>query len=317
MERLINSEIVDEWTQLLWFINTKYDIDVNWTDNGEVVKSWIVWSGQVVALQDGPKISLENLEYRFPTVEKFEMYALDQAWNEALEIVELTISVPEIAIEEIRYMWSVSEIESRLSQTIDKGRVMFQRQRNGIRENMDPNPFVIEPLNPIIVWTPYPLDEDIVIRDRSGNERATCNSQNCKITTWPNCRVKGSCRGSGKLQLEIIDTSGDRDELLYTIEPVAQSLAGDTPIEILQWWYTLVTLNDSSADHFRFGQCVRHQWNCVMYIDDVWNIYVEPIFQDRIAIDYDFDDTLWAVVLTFRDAAGIPFLRMKVIMKPF
>jgi hypothetical protein len=149
----------------------------------------------VIKIEDGPHIELEDLEYKFPTDEEFLYMGIDQAGNQGQEKIKLHIGVPEISIDEIRYQGAKSEIQSRLSDTIDKGQVQFERQRNGTREAMNPDKFPVKPLDPVVIGSPYPLDNDIVVKDKNGNKRCSCNSKNCKITTGDNVMVRGSCKG--------------------------------------------------------------------------------------------------------------------------
>ena len=208
MIRKITGEVKDEGSELKGNINTNYDIKADWKDNGQVVKSWIVRSGQVVKISDGPHIELNDVLYKFPADQEFLYIAVDQAGNRGQQRIQLHINVPELTIEEIKYAGASSSIVSRMSDTIDKGIIQFERQRNGTREKLDPAQFPVKPLDPVVEGKIYPLDEDITIKDAQGKKACSCNGKNLKLTPESGTSIQANVDNNGKLQLNIIQNNG-------------------------------------------------------------------------------------------------------------
>ena len=77
------------------------------------------------------------------------------------------------------------------------------------------------------------LEDTINFFTRQCSKCGSCSGWNCKIEVDENTRLGCNCRKWGKLSIEIIDTSGDKEDLLYVIEPRATSLTWATPIEVL------------------------------------------------------------------------------------
>jgi len=179
--RDITWEIKARWPLLQGNINTKYTLKAKWRDNGEVVKNRIIRSGEVIKIADGDEIEIPDIEYLYPTEESFVFVGMDQAGNVGQQEVKLHILVPELEITEVRYLWVGAEIETKLSDTIDKGQIKFQKNRFGLWKPLQPDTFPIKPTDPYVVGWLYPFDDKIALTDDQGTEVATLNTQNGEI----------------------------------------------------------------------------------------------------------------------------------------
>ena len=54
-------------------------------------------------------------------------------------------------INEIRYLGVGAEVETELSDTIDRGQIKFEKNRFGLRKPLIPDTFPVKPTDPIVV----------------------------------------------------------------------------------------------------------------------------------------------------------------------
>ncbi len=85
-------------------INTTYTLKAKWHDNGEVIKNRVIWSGEVVKLEAGDELEIKDIDYKYPVEEQLLFVGMDQAGNIGQQEVRLNIIVPELQINEIRYL---------------------------------------------------------------------------------------------------------------------------------------------------------------------------------------------------------------------
>ena len=101
--RDITGEEVDQGESMIGFVNTQYTLDIDRQDNGEVIKNWIVYSGEIIFLEEDADAELLELKYAEPTEEYFTLVAMDQAGNVATQEIQLLINVPALDIARIEY----------------------------------------------------------------------------------------------------------------------------------------------------------------------------------------------------------------------
>lgn len=174
-------ETVAQWQEVQWYINTTYTLKAKWDDNGEVLQNWIIYDGEVVKLESGDEIQLDALDYKYPIEEDFLFVSIDQSWNIGQQEVKLSIIVPEIEIQEIRYLGSGAEVVTKMSQTIDRGLIKFQTNRFWYWKPLDPDTFPVKPTDPIVKWWLYPFDDDISLNDQEWNTLASIDTQTWEI----------------------------------------------------------------------------------------------------------------------------------------
>lgn len=180
--RVLTDEEVAKGQLLQWYINTTYRLDIEREDNAEVIKNWLVYDGEIVKLEDGEFLELEDLDYKYPLQENFMAMAIDQAGNIGQQEISIEILVPELDLREIRYQWWWAEIVTELSQTIDRGQIKFQRNRFWVREALDPDSFPVKPTDPEVIGWLYPFDDDIILEDSEGNELWTIDMDTGEIS---------------------------------------------------------------------------------------------------------------------------------------
>lgn len=105
----------------------------------------------MIKLEEGDEIEIPDIEYLYPTEESFVFVGMDQAGNVGQQEVKLHILVPELQITEIRYLGLGAEIETKLSDTIDKGQIKFQKNRFGLWKPLLPDTFPVKPTDPYVV----------------------------------------------------------------------------------------------------------------------------------------------------------------------
>jgi hypothetical protein len=132
-------------------INTTYTLKAKWHDNGEVIKNWLIRSGEVVQIENGDELEVKDIDYKYPVEEQLLFVGMDQAGNVGQQEVRLNIIVPELKINEIRYLGVGAEVETELSDTIDRGQIKFEKNRFGLRKPLMPDTFPVKPTDPIVV----------------------------------------------------------------------------------------------------------------------------------------------------------------------
>jgi hypothetical protein len=158
------------------------------------------------------------------------------------------------------------------------------------------------------------LEDTINFFTRQCSKCGSCSGWNCKIEVDENTRLGCNCRRWGKLSIEIIDTSGDEEDLLYVIEPRATSLTWATPIEVLDTSYSLQQLDGNDPLSLEYNQSLVRWTDVLIYLDSLGNVFVPESFQQEIYAEYDFDDTTDSVVMTYFDGSENPILRVQANM---
>ena len=169
--RPATDKVVDEWTNLKWYVWTNYILQAYWEDNVALDEIWIAdaiwedhWNRQRNINSQTWYIELTGLYFTGSESLHYYIWWVDIDWNEYVEEITLAIDVPSIEITDIvrwnqglSYLnwnilynplswwnipniWDWSNIVSILaevSQDIDSGYIQFIRNRtNDKRENL-------------------------------------------------------------------------------------------------------------------------------------------------------------------------------------
>jgi hypothetical protein len=182
LERDITGEIKARWPLMQGNINTTYTLRAKRRDNGQVIKNRLIRSGEVVQIEDGDALEVKNIDYNYPVEEQLLFVGMDQAGNVGQQEVRLNIVVPDLKINEIRYLGVGAEVETELSDTIDRGQIKFEKNRFGLWKPLMPDTFSVKPTDPIVVGGLYPFDTKISIKDDTGQQVAVLDTQTWEIT---------------------------------------------------------------------------------------------------------------------------------------
>jgi hypothetical protein len=341
LKRDLTSEIVSRWPLMQWYINTTYTLKAKWSDNGKVIKNRVVWSGQVVKLENGDEITIPWIDYDKPTEQQLLFVWIDQAGNQWQQEVRLQIAVPELKINEIRYLGVWWEIETELSSTIDRGKIRFERNRFGIWKSLQPAEFAVKPTDPVVVWWLYPFDDRIVLKDdqwsvigmidtKSGEISFSNDSNtvwNWWINNWNNAWWKSSWwwenyssqvnAPNGKPQVEIFQKqwSNNQEKKIMTVTYTPKvltdkwvELLDDTNYQLrdLWWWY----LGD-----YREWYCISPKWGeCHIFVSRKWDVLIPAPRNTLYKWSVSYDS--WTIFYTFNDALWNPVVSVNFIIEP-
>jgi hypothetical protein len=314
--RDITWETVDEWRNLLGNINTTYTIEWVWEDNGKVIENWIIWDDKTIQIEKGEKILLEDLDFKYPHQEFFTFAAIDQAWNTAKVPVQLTISVPELEIELIEYLWVWAEVTTKLSDLIDRGQVKFERNRMWYREPLDPDTFSVKPLDPRVVWWLYPFDDRIKFFDDSGNEVWSINTQTWELELSDSARADVSFWQDGRWTLQVVN--GDQwwsSNSLFWVSLRADPWT-EWEVDVSGVNFESVPMESNFVWWFTEGICIKpFAGECHMFVSKEWDIYIPPIWQHEYEAEYGFE--WWKVVYKVQDAVWNDIVDVRFTPQPF
>jgi hypothetical protein len=341
LKRDLTWEIIARWPLMQWYINTTYTLKAKWSDNGKVVKNRVVWSGEVVQLQNGDEITIPGIDYDKPTEQQLLFVWIDQAGNQWQQEVRLQIAVPELKINEIRYLGVWGEIESELSSTIDRWKIRFERNRFGIWKSLQPAEFAVKPTDPVVVWWLYPFDDRIVLKDDQWKVIGMIDTKTGEITLnnwanadwnwwvnndknawwnnmwWWNSSSAQVNAPNGKPQIEIFQTqwSNNQEKKIMTVTYTPKALAGkwvellddiNYQLRDLWWWY----LGD-----YREWYCLSPKWGeCHIFVSRKWDVLI-PAPRNALykwTVSYD----AWTIIYTFNDALWNPVVRVNFIIEP-
>lgn len=163
--REITDEEVGAGRSLFGYVQTAYRLEVEREDAGEVLENWVTYQWDVLKLEAGDSLIIEDMDYLYPRTDEFTFYALDQAGNLWQHTVTLEIAVPDIEIEYIEYSSVGAYIHAQLSHEIDRGNVRFEVNRFGYWDHLRPNPFAVDPFSTEVIGGLYRFDTSLSFSD--------------------------------------------------------------------------------------------------------------------------------------------------------
>ena len=312
--RNTTQETISQWTDMWWFVLTEYTLSGEWLDNGEVLENRIMYDDQVIFAEKDDDLVLENLYYRYPTVEKFVMWARDQAGNEIEVWVLLDITSPSLQIVDIKEQSVWFDIHAQLSDTIDDGQVVFMNDRYGRYEKLSPSNYPVKPTDPLTIWWLYVTDDSIGMRDTNGIDRASINKDTWEITVdesdTTDIRVNFA---TSQAEISVIDAQ--TQQKIFDVSLRADTLESLT---LLQWAYTQTPIQSSAVwPWFVWWYCV---WpiddECHIYIDKQWNATIPPPYNTEYIATYNFDAKNNTVVYTLQDLMNTEVLSIWFVPQP-
>lgn len=337
LKRDLTGEIKARGPLMQGNINTTYTLKAKWHDNGKVIKNRMIQSWAVVKLADGDELEITNIDYAYPHEQQLLFVGMDQAGNIGQQEVRLNIVVPELKINEIRYLWVGAEVETEMSDTIDRGQIKFERNRFGLWKPLVPDSFPVKPTDPIVVGWLYPFDTRISIKDENGNEVATLDTKNGKISlnnwqqgngangwAWAGggwwCSTSVSCWGDGKPRVAIVQQESiatwSTERVVMEISYVPEKL-GSGWVKLLDTQtYQLRNLDAGYLWIYRDGWCVSVKWGeCHIFISTAGDVLI-PAPRNKLykgEVVYEWDE----VIYIFYDMRGRKVVRIPFISQSF
>ena len=294
-------KIVSQWDNLDWFVWTKYNLEVNWSDNValsyiSLLKDWKILSEKYTSKpEDTVSVSIDV--HTKEDHETFTSIWIDQFGNRTEKVITVSYSVPDIKITDVSKNsdWETVSIKAELSQDIDQWNVSFQRRRwtqwkSMKRQNLDYTDFSLSPWKIIIEGSPYSIGNEIAIYDKNGKVMALMNPNTAeiKLQTWYKdwFDVRAIVQNSSVLQIFNKNTQ----KSVFSI-----SVPAENCLKIEANNYNIVNLPESwKMGMFNWWKAVYKGWDNILFASPTCHLYSEIWLEWT----YDFDRELEAVVLT-------------------
>lgn len=294
------------------FVNTKYRMKATWEDEGEVKENRVMFSGELIKLEKDKDIELPDLEYKYPREDEFLFGAIDQAGNIWKQTVKLSIGVPELSIEQILYKQVGADVDSELSDEIDKGVIEFEINRFGYREKLTPNPFPVKPTSTEVIGWLFPFDNAIKMTNKDGEDVATLDTKTCQLSVAPGAesttQVSVSCSW-GKPRVTVTDTQ--QQQVLFDAAFAGEELA-ENGVQAANGSYEVIPLNSDAMGDFAWGACIKlRNGECQIYASPEWNMFIPAPYDKEIVGDYKFhsEDNTISYEFKTRDGQAIGSVR--------
>ena len=298
-------EVVSEWNDLLWYVWTKYKLNVNWSDNValsyiNISKDWVILTGKYTSASE----DFVSIDLNLQTREWKEIYTtlwIDQFGNETEKVITVSFEIPDIIITDISKNpgWETATIEAELSQDIDQWNVSFQRKRWEVRKTMKTNDwetsdFLVWPLQKIISGGPYSLGDKIAMYDKGWNVMALMDpvTAEIKFQTWYEDLFDVNVIVQNGVILQVYDK--ELQKSVFSISVPAEKCIN---FDANNYNYDIVSL----AEEWKMGMFNgwtaiynKRWWDNILFVSPTCHLYSEVWLEWT----YDYDIWLSAVVLT-------------------
>lgn len=305
-------KIISKWYFHEVYVNTFYDLDIEWTDDVAVSEMWISKDGrELKTLKNNTKewkISLKDLSFTWTDNVKFGIWARDFNWNESIHTVELNVSVPDIEIISVNKIDSkMANIVSQISHDLDWWVVSFEKMVWNYRRKLFGSDsedwwYNLVPLQTIITWWNFDLSDSVWFYDSKWNKFANINPTNWDIKIFDEYIFNFDLVVNfieNFLNVSIVDKKTNENKFNIKLPP--QSLVN---IELLQQkpYYDLVKLYGKSFWAFDNWYCLKNtNLDCVIYVSLSGQIYSPSIYANEFIWDYKFNLTWDYVNYYIRD----------------
>ncbi|MDD3263232.1 MAG: VCBS repeat-containing protein [Candidatus Absconditabacteria bacterium] len=306
------SETVSVGSRHNGFVGTNYDIVIDWKDNVAVSDMWIEKDGKIISSSkaNSPEATIQLTGLYFTGETKLEYIAGAQDFNgnKQLEKITIEIKTPTIEIKDFIPISEFSgQLVAELSNDIDQGMVVFQRQRNDVWQEMSGTlantygGFFVGPNQTTVTGSVFSMGNTLGLYDNNGNEigQITIDGQVTilpiyqdqyqimldLVTGYPLVRVLDKKSGTTVFWIQMPSTSLS-DVTLYQQEP----------------FYTKVDLTESSFGAFFGGTCIQSlDKDCVLYISSIGQIYIPNSSSTSLVGEYRYDTTTRSVIYVIKD----------------
>jgi hypothetical protein len=282
-----------------------------------VIENWIIWDGKTIQIEKWEKVKLEWLDFTYPHQETFTFAAIDQAGNTSKVPVKLTISVPDLEIEVIEYLWVGAEVTTKLSDLIDRGQVKFERNRMWYWEPLDPDTFNVKPLDPRVIGWLYPFDDRIKFFDESWNEIWSINTQTWELDLSDGATAEVWFASDGRWTLQVFGSTpvGWSSSSLFSVSLRADPTTKGE-VDVLWANFESIPMESNFVWWFTDGKCIKpFAGECHIYVSEAGDVYIPPAQQHEYEAWYEY--TWDGVTYTIKDAVGNEVIDVSFTPQPF
>jgi hypothetical protein len=261
-----------------------------------IQKDWVTIAEINNQSQTG-NINKEWLFFTWNTQESYDFIAIDQNNNIAKETVKLNIGIPTIEVIDLKKSWQeTANIIAKISNDLDTWMVIFQRLRNGVRNDIQWSTgnsyggFDLTPKQTLITGGIFTMGNDIGLYDTQGNEIATLDPETGEITINQWYENKVAIHLSFSTHIPVIEL---RDIVKnITLFQIVLPVESITNIEMNEGKpnYEQLLLQDQIFGAFNNGYCIKNNKNdCIVYTNNAWAIYIPGVYANSLVGEYIFD----------------------------
>lgn len=300
MIRTKDSSINDQWSNLVWYINTTYDFEFAWRDDWQIsnmsitywnntyTSSWIWdWSHFWNAVEfdyDENKILLKWVFLDSEQNYSYVLRAQDHVWNISNIEVKVSIRIPNIRIQNVFTDWVWSKVSWNLSNDIDYWSVRFEVNRNWVWETIT----WVYPDVPVdrfwlqnwkdFLWQIFDISNLVWLYDNDVRIWSI-NLENTQIRINPDYYSDYDIWVHFRDWIPKLFVKNDYNEIFNIHIPIDN--IDDVVFKV--WWYSLKSLTTST-------NCV-FDWNdCLLYYDNRSRVVVLEPFNSILRWNYQFDE---------------------------
>lgn len=291
-------ETISEWNALKWYVSTTYDLVIEWKDNLAVDSNAVLQSWTVIAANSWAITILSWLYYEQLISDTFTIAAVDVNWNAASDEVSLDIVIPNLTITNIEDVVWWKNIVTELDQDLDAGNIRFERNRFGLWEPIEwLTWWVLKELFPITVWQfvttggVFQEWDKIEFKDNAWNLLAQLDPD-----TWE-IKIEANYQWTIDIAvdfdhavpfIELIDKN--TQTALFTTYLKPKTLTDINPIQLKNWSFSLVPLDQTFFWEFADWTCIQNSWwECEVYVSPNWVIYIPEPFNTSYSWTYQYN----------------------------
>lgn len=313
LHRDSTNETISTGNMHQWYINTRYTLSAQWTDNVAVQNMSIEKNGTVIFQRTGTQqtwtISIPWLFFTGTTREKYIFKAIDANKNIAKEEVTINISIPKVEIVQINQKdKETSEIIAKIQNDIDEGMVTFQRTRNGEGIEMKWTlanikwGYQLSPGQTIITGGIFSFWNTLGLYQNDGVRIGSLDPENGQISirSWRENAVILPLDLMSHLPKIIVQEKTTLKKLFQISLPPEKLVH----IKMFQWTpnYEVIQLKDKSFQEFAWWYCIKNQQNeCIIYIAETGKIYIPGIYAATLQGNYSYNPELKTIQYTIQD----------------
>ena len=276
------NKVVSKWDELEGYVWTKYILNMYWKDNIALAYIDVSQDGNVLTgkytSEKEDLLSIPIDMHFYNEQETFDLYWVDQFWNETKKTVVVTFSIPTIRITDVskNLDWETVDITAELSQDIDEWNVSFQRKRGNAwktmkRKNVNYSDFFIWANDKVVTWTGYSFWNEIAMYDKDESVIALLNPDTSEI------KLQSGYEDKFDINVKVVNSA-----VLYVSDKQTKenkfsvSIPTDSCVKIEAEWYNVENLPENwNMWMFNGWQVVHKDGNNILIASPTCHLYSE------------------------------------------
>lgn len=276
-----------------WYINTYYTLSGYRWDDSKVIKNYVVMGDKIIYSGSDGKFEIPTLFSAKPAIYDLVFVWEDPAGNKWQREVRVELWFPDINIDKVdkNILWQ-TDIISSINTDMDTGVVRFISIRNDTPTLLKTSlwgitDFWLSTYQTTITWWKFGLKNEIGFYDSDGRSLGVKIVEDGQLIIQNNAISTNVSRYDNMPKLQIIKWGA----VYYTIYLKPKSIS-KSDVKILDNEYTLADLksNTNLYDIFEGGYCIQIGSDCMVYINERWNIYAPKPISSYLGGQYRYSN---------------------------